>query len=61
MIETTLCDCCDEVTHHIEFDPNDISFDGEHVHASLTHVEAMQLYLCLRERVLNLDGGLDNA
>lgn len=61
MIETTTCDCCDELTHHIEFKPEDMSFDGTSVFVSLTHDEASHLYLCLRERVLNLDGGLNNA
>ena len=61
MIETTHCDCCDELTHHLEFEPDDVSFDGGKIFVALTQDEASHLYLCLRERVLNLDGGLDRA
>lgn len=44
-----------ETTHHIEFDSEDVSFNGESFFVHLTDSEATQLYLCLRERLLGLD------
>lgn len=61
MIDTTKCECCEDLIHHIEFKPQDVTFDGESFVVHLSQDEATHLHLCLRERVLNLDGVLDNG
>lgn len=55
MVDTTVCHCCEEQTHHITFNTMDMTFDGESFTAHLTEDEATALYLCLRERLLGLD------
>ena len=61
MIYTTECDCCDALTHHIEFDPDDVTYVGDVFCVHLTEEEAMHLHLCLRERVLGLDNARSSA
>ena len=55
MIKQTTCDCCDDVTYHLAFSPEDVTFDGEQFHVHLTEDEATYWHLMLREKVLGLE------
>ena len=54
MIEKSQCECCEEQIFHIQFEPTDVTYNGENFYVHLTEDEAMQLHLCLREEVLGL-------
>ena len=54
-IETTECDCCDQLTHHIAVDPEALGTEGDEVFLSLTTDELEDLYLSCKEVLLHGD------
>ena len=53
MISKTTCECCEDLTYHIDLEARDLSYDGEKFTLHLTRDEMQGIYFELKEELLH--------
>ena len=54
IVSATECECCDEVTYHIEFEIDEMSTHNDKIIAHLTTDEMTSLYFELKEFIIGM-------